>query len=181
MLGAIILTGGAGRRMGADKAALDWAGTTAVERVAQLASAAGAQVIITVGQKDLGLPNVVDEPRGGGPVAGVAAGVRALREAGCSRALILAVDAPTITLGDLAPLLSHPGPGAAYEGLHLPLVLDIDAVPADAAAGWPMGRLTESAGVARLACPPGAYDRLRGANTPQERRALLAELARRLP
>ena len=39
----------------------------------------------------------------------------------------------------------------------------------------PIRRLAETAGVARLPVPPGAQARLRGANTPEERAALLAE------
>jgi molybdopterin-guanine dinucleotide biosynthesis protein A len=39
IFGAIILTGGASRRMGADKAALEWDGRRAIDRVAALATA----------------------------------------------------------------------------------------------------------------------------------------------
>jgi molybdopterin-guanine dinucleotide biosynthesis protein A len=113
----------------------------------------------------------------GGPVGGVMAGVRALRAAGCDRALVLAVDAPTIRLQDIQELLAAAGPGGAFEGLHLPMVLDLAAVPPETEAGWPLARLADRAGLVRLACPQGAHARLRGANGPEERDALLAELA----
>jgi len=172
-LGVVILTGGASSRMGADKAALLWGGRRAVDRLADLARELGAAAVVTSGARDYGLPNAAEDPPGGGPVAGVVAGVAALRTGGCERALVLAVDAPTITPEDLAPLLAAPAPGAAYEGLHLPLVMDLDALPDDAGQGWPMGRLVERAGLARLTCPPSAAERLRGANTPEERERLL--------
>lgn len=174
-LGAMILTGGGSSRMGADKAALAWDGVRAVDRVAALARAVGAASVVTVGVGDYGLPVVDDEPSEAGPAAGVFAGAAALAARGHTRILVLATDAPTIEPADLAPLLAAPAPGAAYEGLHLPLVLDCDALPA-AEAGWPMARLVERAGVARPAAPPGAALRLRGANTPEERDVLLAAL-----
>ena len=65
-------------------------------------------------------------------------------------------------------------PGAAYEGLHLPLVASLSALPADAEAGWPLARLVERAGLVRLTCPPHVTARIRGANTLDERDALLA-------
>lgn len=175
-LGAIILTGGASSRMGEDKAALDWAGLRAVDRVAALARAAGAQSVVTAGMRDYGLPHAPDDEPFAGPVGGVLAGVRALQAAGCARALVLAVDAPTIRPDDLAPLLAQGHPGAAYEGLPLPMIVALSAIPAEAAADWPVKRLAELAGLNQLACPPAARLRLRGANTPQERAALLAEL-----
>lgn len=171
-LGVIILTGGAGVRMGADKAELLWDGRRAVDRLADLARALGADAVVTAGPRDYGLPVAVEA--GGGPVAGIVAGVQQL--AGCARVLALAVDAPTMTAEDLAPLLASPAPGAAYEGLHLPLVVEAAAVPADAGPGWPMARLVERAGLARLPVPSGAEARLRGANTPQEREDLLRRL-----
>jgi len=177
VLGAIILTGGAGSRMGADKATLDWAGRRAVDRVADLAAAAGARIVLTVGVRDYGLPLILDDAPFGGPAGGVLAGAPALAQAGCERMLVLAVDAPTIRVADLLPLIDCEGPGAAFEGLHLPVVVDITALPPDAQAGWPLARLLERAGVARPACPPPARLRLRGANTPEERVWLDAELA----
>eukprot|EP01035_Chromulina_nebulosa_P039441 gene39441-53322_t len=95
-LGAIILTGGASSRMGADKADALWLGVRAVDRVAALAADCEADPVITVGAKNYGLAFVADDDLGGGPVGGVIAGVRALKSAGCRRALILAVDAPTL-------------------------------------------------------------------------------------
>lgn len=177
--GAMILTGGASRRMGAEKAALDWLGQRAVDRVAAVAAAAGLDPIVTVGPDDYGYSRVVDEPPLGGPAGGVLAGAAALAEAGCERAMVLAVDAPSLTVEDLNPLLAQGGAGAAFEGLHLPLVVVLAAIPAEAEAGWPLGRLAERAGVVRLACPPHAHARLRGANTQEERQALLSELAER--
>lgn len=174
-LGAMILTGGASSRMGADKATLAWDGVRAVDRVAALARAAGAENVVTVGAGDYGLVLVSEEPAESGPAAGVAAGAAALGAMGHTRLLVLATDAPTIARADLAPLLRAPFPGAAYEGLHLPLVVDCAALP-PVEPGWPMGRLIERAGVTRLPVPPGAALRLRGANTPEERDALLSDL-----
>jgi molybdopterin-guanine dinucleotide biosynthesis protein A len=170
--GVLILTGGGSRRMGRDKAGLDWGGVRAVDRLAALASALGAERVLTVGA-DLGLPFVLDPEPGAGPVGGVLAGVAALREAGLTRALILAVDAPTVTADDLAPLLAAEAPGAAFEGLPLPMVLTFSALPEGVEAGWPLRRLVERAGLLVLAAPVEAEARLRGANTPEERAGLL--------
>ena len=54
-------------------------------------------------------------------------------------------------------------------------------LPPDARAGMRISRFAEDAGLARLPVPPGAHARLRGANTPEERAALLAALERSLP
>lgn len=177
VLGAIILAGGASSRMGADKASLDWAGQAAVDRVAAVARAAGASLLVTAGGPSRGYPHVEDAVQGGGPVSGLLAGVADLKRKGVDRAVVLAVDAPTIRLEDLVPLIEVTwAPAAAYWGLHLPLVIAIDALPAEAEPGWPLGRVLERAGVARLSPPKDAAARLRGANTPEEREALLAEL-----
>lgn len=170
--GALILTGGGSTRMGRDKAALDWGGARAVDRVAALARAAGAVEVLSVGA-DHGLPWVPDPRPGAGPVGGVLAGAAALRAAGLARALVLAVDAPTLTVEDLAPLLAAAAPGAIYQDQPLPMALSLDALPADAEAGWPLRRLVERAGLTALAVSAEAQARLRGANTPQEREGLL--------
>lgn len=178
-LGAMILSGGASSRMGVDKGAMDWLGRRAVDRVADLARAVGAEAVITVGPLDYGLPHVAEEPPLGGPVGGLLAGAQALRDAGCQRGLVLAVDAPSLTARDLAPLLAVKGPGAAFEGLHLPLVMALDALAVEAHADWPMARLVERSGLVSLAPAEEARARLRGANTVEEREFLLAELAAR--
>ena len=175
-LGSIILTGGASARMGADKAELLWLGERAVDRVAQVAMACGADPVITAGSGDYGFSNVVDDAPNGGPVGGILAAARALQATGCHRALILAVDAPLVTVDDLALLLTASGPGAAFEGLHLPMVLNSLAMPPDAVAGWPIARLIERAGLVRIVCRAGSFERLRGANTPNERRDQLRHL-----
>lgn len=164
-LGAIILCGGASRRMGRDKAVLDWDGARAVDRVATLARTVGAQALVTAGA-DLGLPWVPDAEALAGPVGGVLAGARFLN---AERLLVLAVDAPTVTVEDLEPLLTA---GGCYEGLPVPMVMRTDALPADAEAGWPLRRLVEQAGLQALPLPEGAMARLRGANTPEEFSAL---------
>lgn len=168
MLGAIILMGGASRRMGADKAALDWGGRPALDLCRALAGAAGARPVLAVGPSG----EVTDDTPGAGPVGGVLAGARVLASGGCRRMLVLAVDAPTIRPEDLLPLLTASGPGAAFEGQPLPMVIDLGVLPPDAEVGWPLARLVERARLARPVCPPSAIRRLRGANTPEEHRAL---------
>lgn len=167
-LAAIILAGGASRRMGEDKALLAWDGVRAVDRVAGLAAAAGAGEVVVSGG-DYGRRFIRDPEEGAGPVAGVLAAMRAVE---AERYLILAVDAPTLTADDLAPLLAAASPGAAYEGLPLPMVVDAAAIPDEAEDGWPLRRLVERSGLTALPVPKGALGRLRGANTPQEARAL---------
>lgn len=174
-LGAIVLTGGASSRMGEDKSCLDWNGSSAVDRLAALALELGAAVVVTAGPRPAGLPFVVEDPPGGGPVAGIVAAIAHFRGA-CDRVLVLAVDAPTVRPDDLAPLLNSPSPGAAFGGLHLPLVIDLRAVPDAAGQGWSMRRLVTEAGLAQLPCEGEARARLRGANTPDERQALLSAL-----
>jgi molybdopterin-guanine dinucleotide biosynthesis protein A len=175
-LGAVILVGGASSRMGRDKALLDWGGRRAVDRVADLARAAGARAVMTAGG-DYGLAFVADPAPQAGPVAGILAAAPVLRAAGCDRVLLLAVDAPTLRRDDLVPLLAAEPPGAAYAGFPLPAVLSLAALPDDAEAGWPLRRLGERAGLAVLPCPVELERRIRGANTPEERDALLSSWA----
>jgi molybdopterin-guanine dinucleotide biosynthesis protein A len=175
-LGGLILAGGASRRMGHDKALLDWGGRRAIDRVHDLAVAACNGPVLVAG-RDYGLAFVADPEPLAGPVAGLMAGVRALKSQGCTAVLVLAADAPTLRQGDLAALLAAPAPGAVYEGLPLPMVLEIAALPAEADAGWALRRIAEQAGLTVVTCPPAAARRVRGANDPAERAALLADFS----
>lgn len=175
-LGAIILAGGASRRMGEDKALIEWGGVRAIDHVARLAAEVGADPVIVSGA-DYGYRFVPDPQAGAGPVAGLLAASAVLRTQGVEAAVVLAVDAPTITAADLAPLLAAPAPGAAYVGLPAPMVLHFAAIPGDVEGDWPLRRLVERAGVAELAMPAGVHGRLRGANTPLERETLLKNAA----
>ncbi len=169
-LGAVILVGGASSRMGQDKALLDWGGQRAVDRVANLARALGANTVLTAGG-DYGLPFVLDPSPQAGPVSGIVAAAERLVAEGCDRALILAVDAPTLTAEDLAPLL-EPAEGGYYEAYPLPMVLPMAAIDGAAKADWPLRRLVERAGLRSFPPAPERAVRLRGANTPDERTAL---------
>jgi molybdopterin-guanine dinucleotide biosynthesis protein A len=176
-LGAIILTGGRSVRMGGDKAALEWCGVRAIDRVASLANAAGAAKIITVGHTNYGLSFVPDAAPDAGPVGGVLAGAAALAAMGVHRVLVLAVDAPTIRLDDLRPLLTSPTGAAAFEAFHLPFVAEIARLPVLMPSDWPLARMIDAIGAARLPCHKSASPRIRGANTLAERQVLLQDLA----
>jgi molybdopterin-guanine dinucleotide biosynthesis protein A len=156
--------------MGADKALLDWGGARAVDLVAGLAQAAGAAAIVVAGG-DLGWPFVDDG--GQGPVGGVLAGVRRLAEDSLMRAVVLAVDAPTLSIADIAPLIAAPTPGAVYQDFPLPMAIAFAALPAEAEASWPLERLIDRAGLGRLPAPRDARARLKGANTPAEHAKLM--------
>jgi molybdopterin-guanine dinucleotide biosynthesis protein A len=173
-IATVILCGGSSSRMGADKARLDWNGVSAIDRLLTLSRDLGIQMVLTAGA-DHGLPAVLDASPGEGPCGGILAAVPQLRAAGYARALVLAVDAPTVTASDIRPLLEARGPGTAYEGLPLPMVIDLAAVPAATQAQWPLKRLVQAAGLVVLPCSDQAKPRLRGANTPEERLRLLAE------
>ena len=169
-LGAVILVGGASSRMGQDKALLDWGGQRAVDRVADLACALGASSVLTAGG-DYGLPFVLDPSPQAGPVSGILAAAERLAAEGCDRALILAVDAPTLTPDDLGPLL-EPLEGGYYDAYPLPMVLPLAAIDGAAKTDWPLRRLVERAGLKPFQPTAEIALRLRGANTPDERAAL---------
>src|SRR4051812_31729314 len=117
VIGGLVLAGGGSQRMGRDKAVVEWDGGRAVDRGFALASEICDQVLVSGG--DYGLPFVADPHPGAGPVAGLLAGAAELKARGCSKLLVLAVDAPTLRVSDLELLLSAGPPGAAFEGLPL--------------------------------------------------------------
>ena len=104
---AVILTGGTAARLGGeDKAALEHAGRSLLEGA--LAAVAGAAEVVVVGPRTPTTTSVRfarEDPPGGGPLAGVAAGVAAL-EAEHERVVVLAVDMPHVTAGTVARLLA---------------------------------------------------------------------------
>ncbi len=170
-LGVAILVGGASRRMGSDKALLDWGGMRAVDRCAALGTAMGAEHVLTAGG-DYGLDFVPDPTPQAGPVAGLLTAAERFAELGLSHVLALAVDAPTLTALDLRPLLEASS-GAYFDGFPLPLYAPIAALDFSAPPDWPLRRLVARCGLQTLACAPGLAERLRGANTPEERLALV--------
>jgi molybdenum cofactor guanylyltransferase len=105
----VLLTGGASRRMGRDKALLTVAGRSLAERAAQLLAAVAAPVV-EVGPGYAGLAAVQEEPPGSGPLAGLCAGAAELERLGSDRpVLLLAVDMPFVTVPLLRLLAERPG------------------------------------------------------------------------
>ena len=103
----MILTGGTATRLGGtDKAGLEHAGRTLLDR--SIAAVAGAAEVVVVGPSTPTASPVrftLEDPPGGGPLAGVAAGVAALTE-GVDRVVVLAVDMPHVTTATVARLLA---------------------------------------------------------------------------
>jgi molybdopterin-guanine dinucleotide biosynthesis protein A len=109
----VLLTGGASRRMGRDKALLVVDGRTLAERGAQLLSEVAAPVV-EVGPGHSGLPAVREDPPGTGPLAALCAGAAELRRLGHDGAvLLLAVDMPFVTTALLRLLAGRPGAATA--------------------------------------------------------------------
>jgi molybdopterin-guanine dinucleotide biosynthesis protein A len=111
-VGAVVLTGGTAARMdGADKAAIELDGITLLERA--LAATMTATEVVVVGEQ---VPTTrpvtwtVEDPRSGGPAAGLLAGLdRFLRPADLVQ--VLAVDMPRVTPGTFARLGAAVAPG----------------------------------------------------------------------
>lgn len=99
---AIILTGGKGERLGGvDKAALSYRDATLLDHVLSVVDDA-APIVVVGPEKDL--PGVIwarEDPPGGGPLAGLAAG---LRHVGAEWVAVLAVDQPGLTKDTIARL-----------------------------------------------------------------------------
>ncbi|MEV6717062.1 molybdenum cofactor guanylyltransferase [Lentzea sp. NPDC051208] len=98
----IILTGGKGERLGGvDKAALSYRDATLLDHVLSVVDDA-AQKVVVGPEKDL--PGVVwarEDPPGGGPLAGLAAGLAKITE---DWVVVLAVDQPGLTRDTIARL-----------------------------------------------------------------------------
>jgi molybdopterin-guanine dinucleotide biosynthesis protein A len=120
----LLLTGGASRRMGSDKARLLVGGRTLAQRAAE-ALAAVCHPVLEVGPGHSGLSAVREDPPGSGPLAALGAGWTALKAAGHrGPVLVLAVDMPFVGQ-DLLRFLAHrPGRPTAvprHEGRAQPL------------------------------------------------------------
>ncbi len=118
---AVILTGGRAQRLGGtDKAALEHQGRTLLEHA--LAAVADAAETVVVGP-DVMTPRPVtfarESPAGGGPLAGLAAGVTAL-EGHHEWVVVLAVDMPHVGADTVARLL------AAAEGVDGSWLTDVE-------------------------------------------------------
>ncbi|MFI6241790.1 molybdenum cofactor guanylyltransferase [Micromonospora sp. NPDC050795] len=105
---AVVLAGGAARRMGGlDKPALPVGGRPMRDRV--LAAVADATTRVLVGAADAvpaGVRVVREDPAGGGPVAAAAAGL-ALLDPDTSLVALLAADLPLLTRAAIGDLLNH--------------------------------------------------------------------------
>ena len=99
---ALVLTGGASRRMGRHKPAIAVDG---VPMVARVLAAAAAYRPVVVGSADgvpAGVPVIADGTPGAGPVAAIDTGLCTV--AAASRVLLLAADLPRLTAAHLAAL-----------------------------------------------------------------------------
>jgi molybdopterin-guanine dinucleotide biosynthesis protein A len=113
-LAAIILAGGASRRMGRDKATAIFDGKTLVERAVSAVHPRCAPVFVVAapGQAlpPLDAEVLRDEIRGVGPLLATGRGLRAAAEAGLEFAFVCAVDMPLLSV-DLIDKLAAPAVG----------------------------------------------------------------------
>jgi molybdopterin-guanine dinucleotide biosynthesis protein A len=134
----LLLTGGASRRMGCDKARLVVGGRTLAERAAA-ALAAVCHPVLEVGPGYSGLPAVREDPPGSGPLAAVGAGWAALSAAGHGGpVVVLAVDMPFANPALLRLLARRPGPATAvprHQGRPQPLCARFGAAALEQVAG----------------------------------------------
>lgn len=178
-LGAVVLTGGTGSRMGGvDKASLEVAGTTLLEQALTATAAAGEVVVVgTPVPTSRPVTWAREKPAGGGPAAGLLAGLDAFGSAP-GLVAVLAVDMPRVTAGtvdrlrraveaspdvDAAVLLDRDGRRQTLAGVYRTAALQW-VRPADRAAehGLPVRRLVERLRVAEV---PTVGDEARDVDT----------------
>jgi molybdopterin-guanine dinucleotide biosynthesis protein A len=104
----LVLCGGRSQRMGRDKALLDLQGETMLARTVASVQPLVDECLLACGAEsryaDLGLPLVLDDSEGKGPLAGLAAGLAAARG---DWIVVLACDMPHVTERVLRKLLEH--------------------------------------------------------------------------
>jgi molybdopterin-guanine dinucleotide biosynthesis protein A len=108
----LLLTGGASRRLGQDKGALVLSGgTESLARRTGRLLAEVARPALEVGPGSSGLPALVEDPPGRGPLVALAAGTCRLQTLGWTGpAVVVATDLPLLTRGFLEWLTGHPSP-----------------------------------------------------------------------
>jgi molybdopterin-guanine dinucleotide biosynthesis protein B len=173
-----VLVGGASRRMGRPKEAIEIAGRPLLARVAEALAPAGA-VTLLGGGGAAALPRLPDVPDAHGPLAGILAALR--WEPACW--VVASCDLPRLRADAVEWLLAQRRPGrwavlprvggvvqpllAVYEAQALPL---LEALAAEGAAA--PSRLEGQAHVATPEPPAELAACWRGVNTPQELAAL---------
>jgi molybdopterin-guanine dinucleotide biosynthesis protein A len=110
-LAAVVLAGGASRRMGRDKATLPYEGKTLVEHMVSVVSPRCSPVFV-IAAPGQPLPTLQaevlrDEVRGVGPLLATGRGLRAAADAGLKLAFVCAVDMPLLST-DLIDELAGP-------------------------------------------------------------------------
>ncbi|PYE13993.1 molybdopterin-guanine dinucleotide biosynthesis protein A [Williamsia limnetica] len=109
-IGAVVLAGGASKRMGSDKAALEWNGESMLGRITRIVSERCDPVLVVAregspayrglgeGQSDTGQINwVTDEKPGAGPLGGLVTGLVAAAAAGRDVVFVCATDMPLVS------------------------------------------------------------------------------------
>ncbi|MBW3644704.1 MAG: NTP transferase domain-containing protein [Actinobacteria bacterium] len=108
----LLLTGGASRRMGVDKALLEVDGLSLAQRTANVLAAVVAPAL-EVGPGRTTLPAVEEEQAGEGPLTAAAAGFRALAGLGhAGPVIVVATDLPRLSVAVVQALASHPSGGS---------------------------------------------------------------------
>ncbi|MEU7840804.1 NTP transferase domain-containing protein [Micromonospora sp. NPDC049114] len=164
---AVVLAGGAARRMGGvDKPALPVGGRSMRDRVLAAVDDAAPRVLVGPGDGVAdGVRVTREEPPGGGPVAATAAGL-ALLDPGTTLVALLAADLPLLTRAAIGDLLTHLDRERSVDGVCF---VDTDGRRQSLCGVWRVAALR--AGLARLAAD--RVGNLAGAPV----RALLAGLA----
>lgn len=116
-----VLAGGASRRMGSDKAALELGGEPLVARLAGFLRAAGAEAVVAVGGDSslharAGVDSLPDEHPGQGPLGGL---LSALHWSPCPVLVVVAVDLVRLdaeTVSRVVAALRRPADVAAAQG-----------------------------------------------------------------
>jgi molybdopterin-guanine dinucleotide biosynthesis protein A len=110
-LAAVVLAGGASRRMGRDKATLPYHGATLIEHIVSVVRQRCTPVFVIAapGQPlpDLDAEVLRDEVRGVGPLVATGRGLRAAADIGAPRAFVCAVDLPYLDAALIEVLLDY--------------------------------------------------------------------------
>ena len=166
-LGGIVLTGGSAVRIqGADKASIEVAGATLLERA--LDALAEVPEVVVVGEEVTTSRPVTfrrEEPSGGGPAAGLLAGLSGFPHTP-ARVVVLAVDMPLVNAATVRRLLLAFGEDGALLvdehgrqqylcGVYRAEALLAAAPPAGEQHGLPMRRLVAGLRLAAVPANPG--------------------------